>query len=99
MTDRMRGTAEMSAAMLISGTIGWFGLISGQPVAGVVFWRCIFGTATLLVICSAMGLLGRNVISRRQFALAAIGGVAILMNWLLLFSAYSRASISTATAA
>jgi drug/metabolite transporter (DMT)-like permease len=97
MTDRMRGTAEMSAAMLISGTIGWFVLVSGQPVAGVVFWRCVFGTATLVVICGAMGLLKRNVISRRQFALAAIGGVAIAMNWLLLFSAYSRASISIAT--
>jgi hypothetical protein len=30
--DITRGTIEMSAAMLISGTIGWFVVISGQPV-------------------------------------------------------------------
>jgi hypothetical protein len=32
-----RGTIEMSSAMLISGTIGWFVLFSGQPVLNVVF--------------------------------------------------------------
>jgi RarD protein len=45
-----------------------------------------------------MGLLRRDIISRRQVALAAIGGVAIVFNWLLLFAAYHRASISIATA-
>jgi drug/metabolite transporter (DMT)-like permease len=98
MTNTMRGAAEMTAAMVISGTIGWFVIVSGQPVMDVVFWRCVFGAATLLAICAAMGLLGRNVLSRRQFMLAAVGGVAIVINWLLLFAAYSRASISIATA-
>ena len=36
------GTMEMSAAMLISGTIGWFVVVSGQTVFNVVFWRCLF---------------------------------------------------------
>ena len=45
-----RGTAEMMGAMLIAGTIGWFVVMSGQPVSGVVFWRCFFGALTLLVI-------------------------------------------------
>jgi len=98
MTDRMRGTAEMTAAMVISGTVSWFVIVSRQPVMDVVFWRCVFGAAALLIVCAAMGLLRRDVLSRRQFALAAIGGVAIVMNWLLLFAAYSRASISIATA-
>jgi RarD protein len=98
MVDRVRGTAEMSAAMVISGTISWFVVVSGQPIMDVVFWRCVFGAATLLIICAAMGLLRRDIISRRQVALAAIGGVAIVFNWLLLFAAYHRASISIATA-
>lgn len=98
MTDRLRGTAEMTAAMAISGTIGWFVVVSGRPVADVVFWRCAFGAATLLVICGAMGLLKRESLSGRQFVLAAIGGIAIVTNWLLLFAAYPRASISIATA-
>ena len=50
-----RGSLEMVAAMLISGTIGWFVLVSGQPVLEVVFWRCVFGAVTLLLICAAMG--------------------------------------------
>jgi RarD protein len=98
MTDRTRGTAEMTAAMLISGTISWFVVISGRPVMDVVLWRSVFGAATLLIVCAAMGLLRRDIISRRQLALAAIGGIAIVLNWLLLFAAYSRASISIATA-
>jgi drug/metabolite transporter (DMT)-like permease len=98
MTDRTRGTAEMTAAMLISGTIGWFVVMSGQPVSDVVFWRCVFGAATLLVVCGTMGLLRRDIITTRQLLLAMVGGVAIVANWLLLFAAYSRASISIATA-
>jgi drug/metabolite transporter (DMT)-like permease len=99
MTVRTRGAAEMTAAMVISGTISWFVVISGRPVMDVVLWRCVFGAAALLIVCAAMGLLGRrDIISRRQLALAATGGVAIVLNWLLLFAAYSRASISIATA-
>ncbi|MFO6384524.1 EamA family transporter, partial [Pseudomonas aeruginosa] len=50
-----RGTLEMTSAMLICGTIGWLVLLSGQPVLDVVFWRCVFGFATLLVACAALG--------------------------------------------
>ncbi|MCM2472549.1 DMT family transporter [Rhizobium sp. CG5] len=97
--DRVRGTLEMSAAMLISGTIGWFVVTSGQPVANVVFWRCLFGAAALAMICQVHGYLRPGILSRRSFAIAVLGGVAIVANWLLLFSAYPRASISIATIA
>ncbi|HGY5758324.1 TPA: EamA family transporter, partial [Serratia marcescens] len=43
-----RGSLEMTAAMLISGSIGWFVLMSGQPVVNVVFWRCAVGALVLL---------------------------------------------------
>lgn len=98
MTNQTRGTAEMTAAMLISGTIGWFVVSSGQPVLDVVFWRCVFGALALLAACAALGVLRRDVITLRLFVLAAAGGVAIVVNWLLLFGAYPRASISIATA-
>ncbi|MQB44428.1 DMT family transporter [Rhizobium sp. ICMP 5592] len=97
MNEIKRGTVEMTAAMLISGTIGWFVLMSGQPVTGVVFWRCLIGALTLLVICAAMGLLRPGILSLRTFAIAVGGGIAIVLNWLLLFAAYSHASISIAT--
>ncbi|MCJ2057504.1 DMT family transporter [Methylobacterium sp. J-048] len=88
----------MSAAMAISGTIGLFVVMSKQPLANVVFWRCAFGTVTLLLICAAFGLLRPGLITGRQIALAALGGVAIVANWLFLFAAYPLASIAIATA-
>jgi len=97
MNDTVRGTVEMSAAMAILGTIGWFVVMSGQPIMDVVFWRCAFGAVTLLIICACLGLL-RGRLSLRVIGLAALGGAAIVINWVLLFSAFSRASISIATA-
>ncbi|MBB3540562.1 MULTISPECIES: DMT family transporter [unclassified Rhizobium] len=91
------GAAQMTAAMLISGTIGWFVVMSGQPVSGVVFWRCFFGAISLLAVCAAMGLLRPGVISFKAFGIAVFGGVAIVLNWLLLFASYGHASISIAT--
>lgn len=98
MTEKMRGVLEMASAMVISGTIGLFVVLSGQPVTSVVFWRCVFGAAVLMPICAGMGFLRPGLISRRQAGLAVLGGVAIVTNWLLLFAAYPRASISIATA-
>lgn len=98
MNPRTQGTAEMTAAMVISGTIGLFVVLSGQLVFNVVFWRCAIGALTLLATCAALGMFRAAVISRRQIGLAALGGAAIVTNWLLLFAAYPRASISIATA-
>ncbi|HWW99592.1 DMT family transporter [Collimonas sp.] len=97
MDKKVSGTLEMTAAMVISGTIGWFVVVSGQPVLDVVFWRCVFGAATLLAVCAALGLL-RGAFNWRLLALAALGGVAIVLNWLLLFVSYSRATIAISTA-
>ena len=97
MDKKTQGTLEMSAAMAISGTIGWFVVQSGLPALQVVFWRCAFGAVALGLVCWAMGLL-RGVLTARTALWAALGGVAIVTNWLLLFGAYSHASISIATA-
>ncbi len=43
MSELMQGSLRMSAAMVLSGTIGWFVVASGQPVVDVVFWRCVLG--------------------------------------------------------
>lgn len=93
-----RGSWEMVAAMLISGTIGWFVLVSGVPVVEVVFWRCVIGAMTLLVVCGLMGYLRLGLLSYPKLGLAMLSGVAIVGNWLLLFEAYARASIAISTA-
>ena len=97
MQNKKRGTLEMAAAMVISGTIGWFVVESGQPIIDLLFWRCAFGAATLLIVCAAKGML-RGPLSLRLFCWAALGGAAIVLNWLLIFASFSRASISISTA-
>lgn len=96
---RKQGIAEMTAAMVISGTIGLVVVLSKQPLVNVVFWRCAVGAATLLLVCATLGLLKGRVITWGKAGLAALGGVAIVSNWLFLFAAYPLASISIATAA
>lgn len=93
-----RGAAEMSIAMLMSGTIGWLVVSSQQSPFNVVFFRCIFGGATLALVCAVLGFFRRKLFSWKMLGLALLGGAAIVANWVLLFAAYSRASISMATA-
>nr|UKE84923.1 DMT family transporter [Pectobacterium sp. PL152] len=97
MTSQTRGTIEMAIAMIISGTVGWFVLTSGQPAMTVVFWRCAFGALTMLIVCGLLGLLRRGVINRKQAGIALLGGLALVFNWTLLFGAYAHASIAVAT--
>jgi drug/metabolite transporter (DMT)-like permease len=92
------GAAEMTVAMLMSGAIGWLVVSSRQSSENVVFFRCVFGSATLAIVCAALGLFRRALFSWRMLGLTALGSAAIVANWILLFAAYSRASISMATA-
>ena len=97
MNNKTRGAVEMTAAMVISGTIGWFVVRSGQPIIDLLFWRCVFGAGTLLFVCAGLGMLRRKL-SLRLLGWSVLGGIAIVLNWLLIFASFSRASISIATA-
>lgn len=97
-TEIRRGAAEMVVAMLMSGTIGWLVVASQQAPLNVAFLRCVLGGATLALVCAALGLLRRSLFTKRMVLLSVLGGAAIVANWVLLFAAYSRASISMATA-
>lgn len=87
----------MSAAMLISGTIGWFVLQTGLDSIEVVFWRCAFGAAALTLICALLGAFKRSFLTPRVLMWSALCGVAIVLNWVLLFASYEKASIGLAT--
>lgn len=63
----------------------------------LVFWRCLFGAIALFIVCAALSVFRGNL-TRRVITYAALGGVAIVANWLLLFAAFPLASISIATA-
>jgi drug/metabolite transporter (DMT)-like permease len=92
-----RGSLEMTAAMLISGTIGWFVLVraagAGRGVLALRVRRRHLAADLRRVRLPAPGIL-----TRTTFLLAVLSGVAIVGNWVLLFASYSRASIAIGTA-
>ncbi|MBB1201172.1 DMT family transporter [Enterobacteriaceae bacterium 89] len=96
MSEFKTGFWQMSLAMIISGSIGAFVLLSGLPVVDVVFWRCVIGAAALLLF---IRLSNQPLIrlTRTALLLAVAGGVALVINWLLLFAAYERISIGMST--
>jgi drug/metabolite transporter (DMT)-like permease len=96
MKHTVTGVWQMSLAMIISGSIGAFVLLSGLPVIDVVFWRCLIGALTLAGFIS-LSRQPFSQLTRLTLLLAIIGGVALVINWLLLFAAYTRISIGMAT--
>lgn len=92
-----RGILDMTFAMVMSGTIGWFVLQSGQSPYNVVFFRCLIGAPVLALLCFHLRAFSGSSLDARRILIAAGGGVALVMNWLLLFSAYPLASISVTT--
>lgn len=96
MSEFKTGVWQMCLAMLISGSIGAFVLLSGLPVIDVVFWRCAIGAAALgfFILVSKQPF---SHFTRRTLLLSVIGGVALVINWLLLFAAYDQTSIGMST--
>lgn len=85
----------MVVAMGLSGTIGLFVLMSGQSPQTVVFFRCLVGGLALLGWLSWQGTWQR--LRARDMRWLVLGAVALIANWLCLFSAYRLSSISIAT--
>lgn len=92
-----RGSIEMAVAMAVSGTIGWFVLRAGLPAYDVVLWRCVFALAALGLYCLASGALRRRL-SALEWLIAIGGGVAIVLNWIMIFAAIPLLSVAVATA-
>lgn len=87
----------MTIAMLISGTIGITLLWTGQKLTDVIFFRCLLGAMVIGGICWARGLFAQIPLTRVFWVATLIGGIALCVNWLLLFSAYGKTSIGIAT--
>ncbi|HDX4047688.1 TPA: DMT family transporter [Enterobacter soli] len=96
MGDRQKGVWQMSLAMLISGSIGAFVLLSGLPVTEVVFWRCLIGAVALFLFIR-INKQPFSPLTKVTLGLAILGGIALVVNWMLLFAAYARISIGLST--
>lgn len=96
-TERSRGLLEMIAAMIVMGTVGYFVLESQLASYDVVFFRCLFGAIFLALYCYARGFLRNTGLTRKTLLIAALSGVFLVTNWVMLFASFNVASISTAT--
>ncbi|GHI05762.1 multidrug DMT transporter permease [Streptomyces cellostaticus] len=97
MTPQNKGTAQLTTAMMLSGTLGVFVVESGAPPFDVVFFRVLFGALALGGYVAARGWFRNHGFTRRTLGLAVLGGVFIVFNWVLLFQSYENTSISVAT--
>ena len=96
MSEMKTGFWQMSLAMIISGSIGAFVLLSGLPVTEVVFWRCVIGGVALLAFMRLRGVVWVRF-TRATLLLTVAGGIALVVNWLLLFAAFERISMGMST--
>ncbi|MGW2224900.1 DMT family transporter [Streptomyces formicae] len=92
-----RGTAQLTAAMMLSGTLGISVVESGASAFNVVFFRVLFGALALGTYAFARGYFRDHGLTPKKLGLAALGGVFIVFNWVFLFKAYEATSISLAT--
>ncbi len=97
LTSKQVGILEMSSAMVLSGFIGFFVVESEQPIWNVIFFRCLFGASGLALYCLWRGFLRPWPFTGKQILIAMMAAVALVFNWVLLFSAFSYASISLST--
>jgi drug/metabolite transporter (DMT)-like permease len=88
-------TSQMVFAMVLSGTIGLAVVESGLPPLVVVFYRCLIGGAGLVLWLALTHAWVR--LSWRDAAWIAGGGLALVFNWLCLFSSYRYGSVSVST--
>ncbi|TWE23081.1 drug/metabolite transporter (DMT)-like permease [Prauserella muralis] len=90
---------QWTSAMALSGTIGAVVLESGAQAPAVAFARSLVGGLLLVLWSAARGWLrpGAIGLSRRDVALAALGGLMLVGNWVLLFASYALSSISVST--
>ncbi|MFF9283475.1 DMT family transporter [Streptomyces griseosporeus] len=97
MTSETKGIAQLTTAMVLSGTLGVFVVESGASPFNVVFFRVLFGALALGAYVTARGWLRGHGFTPRTLGLAVLGGVFIVFNWVLLFQSYENTSISVAT--
>ena len=92
-----RGKVQIALAMLIWGSVGIFGRLSGLSGLGIAFARVSLGALVLLPILCLRGKLGNALgeLRKRPYHLLALG-TALALNWVFLFTAFNYTTIANA---
>ncbi|WP_203247819.1 DMT family transporter [Sporosarcina beigongshangi] len=87
---------QMTLAMAIFGSIGFFTGKTGIPAAELVFVRCICATLFLGFCWIVAGQHKVEVWRKREIVQTIICGVFLVLNWVFLFKAFEEMSITVA---
>lgn len=97
MSDERLGQLYMAIAMVISGTIGFFVLMSHQSPFNVVWFRCAIGSVGLATYCFFRGYLRSLRLDRKECINLFFGALTLIANWCFLFTAYRLTSVGITT--
>ncbi|WP_191602454.1 DMT family transporter [Marinomonas algicola] len=93
------GSIELALAMILSGTIGYFVISSGQSFWNVVFFRCIIGAITLGAFAFYSGIIRAEFFQPSTLLVIIFGGITLVANWIFLFASFNYIPFSIATVA
>lgn len=96
---KSKGTIQMVAAMMLSGSIGYFVIESAQPFWNVVFFRCLIGAIFLAAYVTVTSQFKWEMFNYVTTFIIVLGGVALVGNWVLLFASFDYIPFSIATIA
>ena len=85
---------QMSLAMAIFGSIGFFTVKTGIPAVELVFVRCICATLFLGFCWLISGLHKVEVWQKREVVQTIVCGIFLVLNWVFLFKAFEVMSIT-----
>lgn len=92
-----QGVLGFSAAAVLMGTMGVFIEEAGLDPVTTVFYRCLFGLATMAAYCGWKGYFRSQRFTGRLLGLALLSGVLMVSQWVFFFGALQRTGIAVAT--
>jgi RarD protein len=95
--DARGAMLQLFVAEILIGSVGVFAHEGGQDPITTVFFRCVFGSAFLMLWGLARGHLRGILRDRALLRAAVLSGVLLVLNWVALFAGMARSSIGVAT--
>jgi drug/metabolite transporter (DMT)-like permease len=89
-----RSVISFIFAMLLAGTIGVFVTQSGLDSLTAVFFRCLIAALCLGTYGLYRGLFSRTVFQSGELRYIIVAGIALVINWVLIFQAFRLSSIT-----
>ncbi|MFJ5624829.1 DMT family transporter [Peribacillus loiseleuriae] len=91
-----KALTQLTLAMSIFGSVGFFSGLTGLPAIGLVFVRLVCATIFLFTAWLLTGNLKNEVWNKKESLFIILCGTANLLNWILLFKSFEHISVTIA---